>query len=45
MEVLEEIIGVVVALRLPPRDIDGDASQVRKLPLPDIHAFSEGDDQ
>jgi hypothetical protein len=45
MEVLEEIIGVVVAPRLPPRDIDGDATQVRKLPLPDIHAFSEGDDQ
>jgi hypothetical protein len=46
MKALEDIVGVVVALRPPPRDIDDDASQVRKLPLPDIHAFSEeeGDD-
>jgi hypothetical protein len=44
MEVLEDVVGVVVASRPPPRDIDGDASQVRKLPLPDIHAFSEGED-
>ena len=35
---------------MPPlRDIDGDATRVRKLPVPNMHAFTdanpEGDDE
>ena len=49
MDVLNEVIGAVVAAMPPARDIDDDAMQVRKLPVPDTHAFTdanpEGDDE
>jgi hypothetical protein len=50
MEVLNEIIGKVIAATPPSRDIDGDAMRVRKLPVPNMHAFSQsevniGDDE
>jgi hypothetical protein len=40
MATLNEVIGQVVAASPPSRDIDGDATRVRKLPVPDTHAFS-----
>ena len=49
MDVLNEVIGGVIAARPPSRDIDGDAMQMRKLPVPNMHAFidanQEGDDE
>src|SRR6516162_5297692 len=53
MDVLNEVIGGVIAARPPARDIDGDAMQVRKLAVPNMHAFTqsevnvetEGDDE
>ena len=51
MDVLNEVIGAVVAAMPPARDIDGDAMRVRKLPVPNMHAFTdanerrEGDDE
>jgi len=53
MDVLNEVIGGVIAARPPARDIDGDAMQVRKLSVPNMHAFTqsevnvetEGDDE
>jgi len=40
MAVLNEVIGKVIAARPPSRDIDDDAMRVRKLPVPNTHAFS-----
>ena len=49
MDVLNEVIGGVIAARPPARDIDGDTMQMRKLPVPNMHAFidanQEGDDE
>jgi hypothetical protein len=49
MDVLNEVIGGVIAAKPPSRDIDGDAMWVRKLPVPNMHVFTdanlEGDDQ
>ena len=49
MAVLNEVIGGVISAKPPSRDIDGDAMWVRKLPVPDMHAFTdanqEGDDE
>ena len=49
MDVLNEVIGGVIAAKPPSRDIDGDAMRVRKLPVPNMHAFidanQEGDDE
>jgi hypothetical protein len=49
MDVLNEIIGGVIAAKPPSRDIDGDAMWVRKLPVPNMHVFTdanqEGDDE
>ena len=49
MDVLNEVIGGVIAARPPARDIDGDAMQMRKLPVPNMHAFidanQEGEDE
>ena len=49
MDVLNEVIGGVIAARPPARDIDGDAMQMRKHPVPNMHAFidanQEGDDE
>ena len=43
MDVLNEVIGKVTAARPPARDIDGDAMRVRKLPVPNTHAFSQSE--
>ena len=40
MDVLNEVIGGVIAARPPARDIDDDATQMRKLPVPNTHAFT-----
>ena len=49
MAVLNEVIGGVISAKPPSRDIDGDAMWVRKLPVPNMHAFidanQEGDDE
>jgi hypothetical protein len=49
MDVLNEVIGGVISAKPPSRDIDGDAMWVRKLPVPDMHVFTdanqEGDDE
>ena len=41
MDVLNEVIGGVISAKPPSRDIDGDAMWVRKLPVPNTHAFSQ----
>jgi hypothetical protein len=41
MDVLNEVIGAVVAARPPSRDIDDHATRVRKLPVLDMHAFTQ----
>jgi hypothetical protein len=43
MAVLNEVIGQVGAARPPSRDIDDDAMRVRKLPVPNTHAFSSSE--
>jgi hypothetical protein len=43
MGVLNEVIGRVIAARPPARDIDGDAMQVRKLRVPNMHAFTQSE--
>ena len=43
MDVLNEVIGRVIAARPPARDIDGDAMQVRKLSVPNMHAFTQSE--
>jgi hypothetical protein len=43
MDVLNEVIGGVIAARPPARNIDGDATQTRKLPVPNTHAFSQSE--
>jgi hypothetical protein len=43
MDVLNEVIGGVIAARPPARDIDGAATQMRKLPVPNTHAFSKSE--
>jgi hypothetical protein len=40
MGVLNGVIGKVTATRPPARDIDDDTMQVRKLPVPNTHAFT-----
>jgi hypothetical protein len=40
MDILNEVIGAVVADMPPVRDADDDAAQIRKRRLPDTHAFS-----
>ena len=43
MGVLNDVIGKVTTARPPARDIDGDAMQVRKLPVPNMHAFTQSE--
>jgi hypothetical protein len=43
MDVLNEVIGGVIAARPPARDIDDDAMRTRKLPVPNMHAFSQSE--
>ena len=38
---LNEVIGAVMATMPPVRNIDGDMTRVRKLSVPDMHAFTE----
>ena len=38
-----EVIGKVIAASPPSRDIDDDAMRVRKLPVPNTHAFSSSE--
>ena len=41
MDVLNEVIGAVVADTPPARDIDDDATQMHKLPISGTHAFTD----
>jgi hypothetical protein len=41
MDVLNEVIGAVVADTPPARDIDDDATQMHKLPISGMHAFTD----
>jgi hypothetical protein len=43
MDVLNEVIGGVISAKPPSRDIDGDAMWLRKLPVPNTHAFSQSE--
>jgi hypothetical protein len=43
MAMLNEVIGQVVAASPPSRDIDDDSMRVRKLPVPNTHAFSSSE--
>ena len=43
MAVLNDVIGKVTAAMPPARDIDGDAMRVRKLPVPNMHAFTQSE--
>jgi hypothetical protein len=43
IEVLNEVIGTVVAVMPPSRDIDDDAMRVRKLPVANMHAFTHAE--
>jgi hypothetical protein len=43
MDVLNEVMGGVISAKPPSRDIDGDAISVRKLPVPNTHAFSQSE--
>ena len=43
MVVLNEVVGKVIAASPPSRDIDDDAMRVRKLPVPNTHAFSSSE--
>jgi hypothetical protein len=45
MDVLNEVIGGVISARPPSRDIDGDAMWVRKLPVPNMHAFTDANQE
>jgi hypothetical protein len=43
MGVLNDVIGKVIAAVPPLRDIDGVTTRVRKLPIPNMHAFTQGE--
>jgi hypothetical protein len=43
MAVLNEVISKVIAAQPPSRDIDDDAMRARKLPVPNMHAFSSSE--
>jgi DNA polymerase I-like protein with 3'-5' exonuclease and polymerase domains len=43
MAVLNDVIGHVGTAGPPSRDIDDDATRVRKLPVPNTHAFSSSE--
>jgi hypothetical protein len=44
MGVLNEVIGAVVAIMPPVRNIDDDATRVRKRPVPNMHAFTDANE-
>ncbi len=41
---LNEVIGAVVADMPPVRNIDASATRVRKLPVPNMHAFTDANE-
>jgi hypothetical protein len=41
MDLLNEVIGAVVADTPPARDIDHDATRMHKLPISGTHAFTD----
>jgi hypothetical protein len=43
MATLNEVISKVIAAQPPSRDIDDDAMRARKLPVPNMHAFSSSE--
>ena len=43
MDVLNDVIGKVTAAVPPLRDIDGVTTRVRKLPVPNMHAFTQSE--
>ena len=43
MGVLNDVIGRVTAAVPPLRDIDGVTTRVRKLPIPNMHAFTQSE--
>jgi hypothetical protein len=43
MDVLNDVIGKVNAALPPLRDIDGITTRVRKLPIPNMHAFTQSE--
>ena len=45
MDVLNEVIGAVVADMPPARDIDDDATQMHKLPISGTHAFTDANQE
>jgi hypothetical protein len=44
MNVLNEVIGAVLAIMPPVRNIDDDATRVRKRPVPNMHAFTDANE-
>ena len=40
MAVINEVVGKVPTIRPPVRNIDDDTTRVRKLPVPNMHAFT-----
>jgi len=44
MGVLNEVIGAVVAIMPPVRNIDDGATRVRKRPVPNMHAFTDANE-
>jgi hypothetical protein len=43
MDTLNAVIGGVKATKPPSRDIDGVVARARKLPVPNLHAFTQSD--
>ena len=43
MDVLNDVVGKVIAAVPPLRDIDGVTTRVRKLPIPNMHAFTQSE--
>ena len=43
MDVLNDVIGKVIVAVPPLRDIDGVTTRVRKLPIPNMHAFTQSE--
>ena len=43
MDVLNDVVGKVTAAVPPLRDVDGITTRVRKLPVPNMHAFTQSE--
>jgi hypothetical protein len=44
MAVVNDVIGKVIAARPPARDIEDDAMRTRKIPVPNMHAFTDANE-